>query len=58
MRTNMLFHPHHAVPAVEFIAAVIELSDKAVTHMTVKFNAAACKVFILAVGVGYAGVKV
>ena len=36
---DVLFHPHHVVPAIEFIAALVELANQPIPQSLVKRHA-------------------
>ena len=59
MLRQKLFHPYHVVPFSEFIAAFFKFAHKAVAHVSVKFRAVVCKVFVLIAAVrrAYTGFK-
>jgi hypothetical protein len=58
MFSNALFHPHHVIPSVELIAAVMEFSHASEPHSFMETDAVFVEIFIFFGRTGDAGVKV
>ena len=58
MFADYLFHPDHVVPAGEFAAAFVELTDFDITEVTVKMLAVPGEILILCHRVGDSCIKV
>lgn len=58
MLPQMLFHPHHVVPAAELIAALKKLPHHPVAHPLMKPDAVLRQVRVIPLGPGDAGVQV
>ena len=51
-------HPHHVVPAVKFISALVKLPYQTVSAFLMESHAVIGEIFILPLGVGDAGLQV
>lgn len=60
MRSDVLFHPYHVIPAVELIAALCKSSDHGVAHVLMELHAVFYQEFIVTIArrKGDAGVDV
>ena len=56
--SNDFFHPYHIVPAVKFIAAVVEGSSQLEAQMRVELCTVFGKIFVLNPGITDAGIQV
>ena len=58
MLANHFLHPDHVVPAIEFLAALVEVSHFLVTKALMKTNTVLSQVFVFGLDKGDAGIHI
>ena len=56
MLPDYFLHPYHVVPSAEFEAAFMKAPCKAIAHALMETSAVVGEIFVVLLGVAYAGV--
>jgi hypothetical protein len=54
--SDEFLHPHHIVPTVKFVTAFMKMRHNVISVFFMEINAVICKIPVLALRIGYAGV--